>query len=131
MRKGQNMAKTKQLDAATVAAAVIESRTKKEAAERLAISDRCLYDYMKTHEVRALLSSFRADKMRNTFAALDDLTVSALDTLRAILDSDESTNAEKMRAASIVLDAGRIARRDLEELDSIAFSNMRNAKYDF
>ena len=125
------MPKTHQLDAVTVAAAVMECKTKKDAAERLAISERCLYDYLQRYDVQAILSARRADKARNTLAALDDLTGSALDTLRRILDSDDSTNSEKMRAASIVLDAGRTARRDLAEMDAAAFASIRNAKYDF
>lgn len=125
------MPKTHQLDAVTVAAAVIECRTKKDAAERLAISERCLYDYLQRYEVQAILSARRADRARSMFAALDDLTGSALDTLRRILDSDDSTNSEKMRAASIVLDAGRTARRDIDEMDATVFQMIRNSRYDF
>lgn len=122
------MAKTKQLDAETVAAAVFESRTKKEAAERLAISSRCLYDYLQNYEVQSILTALRADKARAWWDALDDLTACALDTLRETLESDESSRAEKLRAASIILDAGRIARQDAAAADMDAVGRLRYAR---
>ena len=119
------MAKTKQLDAETVAAAVFESRTKKEAAERLAISDRCLYDYLQSYEVQSILTAMRADRIRKWWEQLDDLTACALDALRDTLESEESSRAEKLRAASIVLDASRTARQDAAEAEQDAVGRLR------
>lgn len=121
------MPNKKQLAPEAVAAAVYEARTKKAAAEALHVSERCLYDYLKSYEVQSILTAMRADAIRTRCAALDDLTALALDTLREVMSDRESSRAERLRAASIVLDAGRAARSEAAAADDTAAKRLRTA----
>lgn len=115
------------LDAQQIALAVVESRTKTEAAERLRITPRTLFDKLKSREVQALIASFRADSLQSRLAALEDAQTDALQTVRNILKSDETSAGEKLKAAQIILNTGRAARLDLEEAERAISEQLRAA----
>lgn len=123
------MANKRRLEAEpeTIAAAIMESSTRKEAAERLGVPVRTLYDYMKSFEVQAVVSSLRADQLRERMQTLEDAQRQAIETITGILKSDEATNGDKLKAAALILNAGAAARSEYKLTEESAVGKLRSA----
>lgn len=124
------MANKKKLEAEpeTIAAAIMESATRKEAAQRLGVSDRSLYEYMKDFRVQAIVTALRADQLRQRMEALDESTKIAVQTLTDMLTSEEATNGDKLKAAQIILSAGAAARSSYTVTEAQAVNRLQNAQ---
>lgn len=113
-----------------IAAALLECSTKSEAAERLGIDRKTLYNRMQSHEVQAILSAMRADRLRSRLAALDAMHQKAIDTICGVLDSDTASNTDRLKAASMALNAERAARAELNAAECLTVERLRCAAAD-
>lgn len=103
-----------------IALAIVECTTKKQAAEQLQMKPRALYDRLQRPKVRALIASLRADQTRSRLAAIEDAQQKAVSVLMGVLDDDAAPTEYKIRAAKIILDAGRAARQEITAADQAA-----------
>lgn len=115
-------------DPETIAAALMESSTRKEAAQKLGVSDRTLYEWSKSFQVQAVLSALRADQLRGRMQILEDAQMQAIETITAMLKDDKASNADKIRAAQLILSAGSAARSEYFNTDTQAIGRLRNAQ---
>lgn len=115
------------LDVQKVAAAIHSSRTRKEAAKKLGVSERVIYDYLKNYEVQAAMKLLRYEVYARTVSGAVDSVADALAALREIVTSDTATNPERIRAAGILLDFGRQSFRDVSAAESETLADMRGA----
>lgn len=116
-----------------IAAALIENRTRKDAAAALGMPVRTLFDRCQSFELLAMLDQLRADQLRSRLEALDAAQESAVRCLREIIENDEAPEFARIKAAAIILDAGRAARSELAAADARAASRAQNserAEYD-
>lgn len=111
-----------------IALAICESRTRTEAAERLHMGTRQLYERLQSYEVQALIRAIRADQLQKRLAMLESAQESAIQTITAIMQDPESTNFEKLKAAGMILESGRLARAETAAADADAIGKLRNAE---
>lgn len=117
----------KQLTDEQIAAALLESKTRKEAAERLNITPRALYARMQSHELQAVLDVLRADRLRNKLEALDEAQAQAVQCLLAIMNNEQASAGDRLKAAQFILSAGTAARQELNAAEARAVGNLREA----
>lgn len=110
-----------------IAAALIESRSKREAAEKLNISAPTLYSRLQSFELQSVIAVMRSDMLRNRLDALDDAQTEAIDTIRKIMTDDDASNSDRLKAAMYVLESGRAAREELSKVDAAAVGKLRHA----
>ena len=122
------MANNKQYSDEQIALAICESCTRIEAANKLKISRRQLYDRLQSFEVQALIRTIRSDQLQKRLAMLESAQESAIQTITGIMQSDESTNTEKLKAAALILESGRLARAETAAADADAIGKLRNAQ---
>lgn len=111
-----------------IALALLESRTRREAAEKLDMPQRTLYERMQSFHVQSILAVMRADQLRNRLAALDAAQQKAIEVITAIMDDEKANTSDRLKAALTVLDAGRAARQELDAAESNAVGRLRNAR---
>ena len=121
------MANKKQVSDAEIVAAMVTSRTRAEAAEKLKLDPRTLYERLKSYDVQASIAAHRADALRTQMQTLEDVQSNAVKMIYNVMVSDESTNAEKLKAAAMLLDYGRIARQEIAAADADAIGKQRGA----
>ena len=121
------MAKKSNLDSQQIALAVCESRTRAEAAERLKIAPRTLFDRLQDREVQAYITAFRADLVTSRLQALEDAQTEALQTVRSILQAEDTSASEKLKAAQLILETGRALRQDIAAADAQSAQLAREA----
>lgn len=110
-----------------IAAAIMESSTRAEAAKRLGVSDRTLYEYCKRFDVAAILHALRADQLRGRIQMLEEAQTQAVQTITDMLRSDDASNSDKLKAAALILQAGAAARSEYIKMDSDAVGRLRYA----
>lgn len=117
----------KELSSEEIAVAIIESKTKKEAAEKLKITVRTLYDKLQSFEVQSVISVLRAEQLKARLNALEDSQEKAIKTICAIMESPESSAGDRLKAAAIILETGRAARAEIAAAEANAIGRLRNA----
>lgn len=122
------MPNAKQYTDEQIALAICESKTQIEAANKLKMSRRQLYERLQNYEVQALIRAIRADNLKKRLAFLESAQESAIQTIINIMQSEESTNLEKLRAAALILESGRAARAEIAAADADAIGKLRNAE---
>lgn len=120
----------RQIEDEEIAAALIQSRTKAEAAEKLNISARQLYARLKSYTLQALIQSLRADALRSQMQTLAEAQTEAAAVVIEIMRSEEATTHDRLKAAALILDAGRAARKELAELDAAAADRLQTCEAD-
>ena len=95
-----------------IIAALISTGTIREAARTAGISERALYERMKSGEFQALYKSAKADTIRAAVNALNARTQAAIDTIAEIMEAQDVNPATRLQAAQTILNhAGRFADR--------------------
>ena len=87
-------------------AALLTSRTKKEAAKAAGISERTMRTYFDDPEFRAAYKQAAAGIMDSATRQLQQNLAAAIDRLGAIVADDEETSANHITAARTLLDFG-------------------------
>lgn len=118
----------KQIDDSDIIAAMLSSRTRQEAADKLHISARQLFERLKSYDLQASLSAHRADALRTRLQALEDAQQAAISVILDIMKSEDSTPTERLKAAALILDSGRAARAELAAADADAVGKQRGAE---
>lgn len=102
-----------------IIAALIEHGTIERAAKIAGLSERAVYDRMKTYEFQAKYQSARADILRSACANVSQRISGALDVITEIMQDSETAPATRLQAANIVLKSAgdfterlRIAERE-------------------
>ena len=111
-----------------IALALIESKTRREAAEKLNMPTRTLYERMQSFTFQSILADMRAEQLKNRLQILNDAQNNAAATLYNIMMNEESSAGDRIRAAVAILDAGRAARQELQTLETDAVGRMRAAR---
>lgn len=111
-----------------IALALIESKTRREAAEKLNMPTRTLYERMQSFAFQSILSDMRAEQLKNRLQILNDAQNNAAATLYNIMMNEENSAGDRIRAAVAILDAGRAARQELQTLETDAVGRMRAAR---
>lgn len=111
-----------------IALALIESKTRREAAEKLNMPTRTLYERMQSFAFQSILSDMRAEQLKNRLQILNDAQNNAAATLYNIMVNEECSAGDRIRAAVAILDAGRAARQELQTLETDAVGRMRAAR---
>ena len=75
------MGNNRQFTDEQIALAICESCTRIEAANKLKISRRQLYDRLQSFEVQALIRTIRSDQLRKRLALLESAQESAIQTI--------------------------------------------------
>ena len=122
------MANRTQIEDSEIVQALIESRTRKEASEMLGMSMRQLYERMRSAELQAMLADSRAAALRRRMEAIESAQNKAILTCVQIMDSKESSNQDKLRAAGIILEAGKTARAETVAFEISAAKQLRSAE---
>ena len=95
-----------------IIAALISTGTIREAARTAGISERALYERMKSGDFQALYKSAKADTIRAAVNALNARTQAAIDTIAEIMEAQDVNPATRLQAAQTILNhAGRFADR--------------------
>ena len=95
-----------------IIAALISTGTIREAARTAGISERALYERMKSGEFQALYKAAKADTIRAAVNALNARTQAAIDTIAEIMEAQDVNPATRLQAAQTILNhAGRFADR--------------------
>lgn len=121
------MKNQKQVDDAAIISAVLSTRTRKEAAERLQMSERQLYERLKSYELQSQLAAARADALRIQVQSIQDAQSDAVRCILDIMKSNDSSVSERLRAAALILDIGKSARAELNAADADAVGKVRGA----
>lgn len=98
------MSKGKQYTDGQLLEALLQCGTVEAAAQSCGCSKRTIYVRMQDSSFTACLNAYRAERLRQTAQALDCAAVEAVQTLQSIMQDDAATNADKIRAAALVLD---------------------------
>ena len=98
--------------------AITTHSTIEAAAQSVGCSKRTLYSRMQDATFRAQLTAFRAERIRTAAAQLDTATEKAIEALTGILDNPDSTDGDKIRAATLILDSSPKYAARLESLES-------------
>lgn len=112
----------------SIAAALLECRTRAEAAEKLGISPRTLYDRMQSYSLQSILSVLRADQLKTRLKALETAEQTAIDTVISIMTDESANTGDRLKACGMILEAGRAARQEIGDADSLAVTRLRNAE---
>jgi len=86
-----------------IIAALMEHGTIEKAAKAAGLSERAIYDRMKTHEFQAKYQSARTDILRNACVNVSQRINGALDVITEIMQDQETAPTARLQAASIVL----------------------------
>lgn len=116
------------IDVQKVAAAIYASRTRKEAARILGVSERVIFDYLKNCEVQAALKLIRFEVYAKTVEQASGAVSDSLAALREIVKSEEAANPDKIRAAGMLLQFGRETFRDLSAAESAALETLQRSE---
>ena len=101
-----------------IIAALISTGTIREAARTAGISERALYERMKSGDFQALYKSAKADTIRAAVNALNGRIQAAIDTIAEIMEARDVNPATRLQAAQTILNhAGRFADR-LQEAEA-------------
>ena len=112
------MPKNNVYSSAQLLEAITTHSTIEAAAQSVGCSKRTLYSRMQDGTFRAQLAAFRAERIRTAAAALDDAASKAIQTLTDILDNPDSSDADKLKAATLILDQSPRYAARLESLES-------------
>ena len=101
-----------------IIAALISTGTIREAARTAGISERALYERMKSGDFQALYKAAKADTIRAAVNALNGRIQAAIDTIAEIMEAQDINPATRLQAAQTILNhAGRFADR-LQEAEA-------------
>ena len=101
-----------------IIAALISTGTIREAARTAGISERALYERMKSGDFQARHKSAKADTTRAAVNALNGRIQAAIDTIAEIMEAQDINPATRLQAAQTILNhAGRFADR-LQEAEA-------------
>lgn len=108
-------------------AALISTGTIKEAANAAGLSERAVYERMRTGDFQALYKGARADTIRTAVTALNARLQSAIDTIAEIMESPDVNPATRLQAAQTILNhAGRFTERLQAAEQSTLFQQEQN-----
>ncbi len=100
------MPKAKTYKDEEILSALILCGSVKSAAQKVGCSVRLIFERMQDEDFSHRLSAFRAERIRNAALLLDDAVAKAVMALVEILEnSTDYSAADRIRAASLVLDA--------------------------
>lgn len=110
-----------------IAVVLCECKTQAEAAAKLNISVRNLYDRLQSFELQSILAAIRADQLRSRLQVLEDTQENAVKVIYNLMVDEENTPTERLKAAALILETGRAARAELAAAESAAVGRLRNA----
>ena len=84
--------------------ALATCRTVQAAADSLQCSKRTIYTRLQDPDFRACLTAYRAERIRTAAAALDTATLEAVEALTDVLHDPNATPADRIKAATAILD---------------------------
>ena len=122
------MANAKRYTDEDIINAVVTSPTKQAAADKIGISRRQLFERLQEFPIQAAIRAYRLDLLQSRLKALEDAQVQAIATITAIMQNDEASNTDRLRAASLILDHGRAARQEITQADENAIGKLRSAE---
>lgn len=102
---------TKKAADETIITALLANGTIKEAAKATGISERTLYDRMKSGDFQALYKSAKADILRAALVNLNNHLQEAINTAAEIMTDKDVNPATRLQAAqTIINNAGKFAQ---------------------
>ena len=102
---------TKKVTDEAIITALLSAGTIKDAAKLAGISERALYDRMKTGDFQALYKSAKADLIRAAMVNLNNHLQEAINTAAEIMTDKDINPATRLQAAQTILNnAGKFAQ---------------------
>ena len=98
-----------------IIAALMDSRSIADAASKLGISERSIYDKMTNKFFQMEYNAAKADFLREALNSLKQRTGAAIATIAELMEAQETAPAIRLQAAKMILDS---ASRFAERLDS-------------
>lgn len=98
-----------------IIAALMSSRSIADAANKLGMSERSIYDKMTNKFFQMQYNAAKADFLRDALNNLKQRTNAAIDTIAELMEAQTSAPAIRLQAAKMILDS---ASRFAERLDS-------------
>lgn len=123
------MANKRQISDEVILNALLTSRTKGEAAKQAGCDVRTIFERLKDFEFSAQLAALRADQLRANLEKAENAQCEAIDVVLSIMQSDESSAGDKLKAAQILLSFGTAARQAITAAESAAVGQLRNARH--
>lgn len=102
------MSRGRQFDDGAILEALATCGTVTAAAASLGCSRKTIFKRMQDGTFSAQLAAFRAERLRATAQALDAAALDAVQTLQNVMQDDAATNADRIKAATLILDQRHI-----------------------
>ena len=97
------MPKRKAISDEEIVAAIIASKTIKEAAETVSLTPRAVYERMQSKSFRAAYSEARTDILRRAVLSVTEKMTAAVDTISEIMENGDVNPAVRLQAAQSIL----------------------------
>lgn len=111
-----------------IIAALLDTGTIKGAAAALKMSERAIYDRMKTGDFQELYKSAKADLIRAAVVKINTHLQEAIDTAAEIMTNKDNNPAIRLQAAQTILNsAGKFAQHLQENENRVAAQQESNA----
>lgn len=88
-----------------IIAVLLSAGTIRAAAESVGLSERALYDRMKTAEFKAIYRAAKADIIRGAVIAINDRLQEAIETVADIMNDTNEAPATRLRAAQTIINS--------------------------
>lgn len=102
-KRGYIMANNTAISNEQIITALLNSGTIKEAAIKAGISERAIYDRMKSGEFQALYKSAKADMIRDAVTSINKHLSDAIKTIAEIMKNEDNNAAIRLQAAQTLL----------------------------
>lgn len=103
-----------------IIAALFSSGTIKEAAAKIGLSDRAIYERMRAGDFQALYKAAKADLIRGAVISINRQLQAAIDTVIEIMQDQEANPAIRLQAAQTILNnAGKFSQRLQDTEDKV------------
>ena len=103
-----------------IIAALLNTGTIKQAAKKVNVSERTIYDRMNSGEFQALYKAAKADLIRAAVFSINDKLQEAITTVAEIMADKDNNPAIRLQAAQTILNnAGKFTQR-LQDSETIA-----------
>lgn len=125
------MAKQTAVTDEEIIAALLASGTIAEAASRVGLSTRAVYDRMATRDFKALYHGAKTDVIRGAVLKINQKLTEAIDTVAELMSDKEVNPAIRLQAAqTLITNAAKFSER-LQHEESQNIENNVKSIYDF
>lgn len=88
-----------------IVAALLACGSIRAAAANIGVTERTIYDRMKSQEFKFLYEQARADVLRSALSSVNGKLTEALETVAAIMKNDDINPATRLQAAQTIINA--------------------------